>query len=230
MDDYYWKGIHADVSEFCKRCDKCQRTNRVLKRPRAELHPIPVVKVWHRVGIDLVGPLPETKNGNKYIITLSDYFSKWPEAAAIPSKEATCVASFLLEVFCRHGWPKIVLSDQGREFVNQINSCLFERTGVQHCVSSAYHPQTNGLDERLNQTLVTTIKKVVDACSNDWDEHISAALYAYRISKQASSKFSPFFLMYNRQPRKAVSLAIDEQDNATHDSDENGKVVGVDII
>ena len=102
--------------------------------------------------------------------------------------------------------------------------------GVQHCVSSAYHPQTNGLDERLNQTLVTTLKKVVDACSNDWDEHISAALYAYRISKQASSKFSPFFLMYNRQPRKAVSLAIDEQDNTTHDSDENGKVVGVDII
>ena len=65
----------------------------------------------------------------------------------------------------------------------------------------------------------------------NWDEHISAALYAYRISKQASSKFSPFFLMYiNSQPRKAVSLAIDEQDNATHDSDENGKVVGVDIL
>ena len=167
MDDYYWKGIHADVSEFCKRCDKCQCTNCVLKRPRAELHPIPIVKVWHRVGIDLVGPLPETKNGSKYIITLSDYFSKWPEADAIPSKEATCVASFLLEIFCRHGWPKIVLSDQGREFVNQINSCLFERTGVQHCVSSAYHPQTNGLDECLNQTLVTMLKKVVDACSND---------------------------------------------------------------
>ena len=69
MDDYYWKGIHADVLEFCKRCDKYQRTNHVLKRPRAELHPIPVVKVWYRVGIDLVSPLPETKNGNKYIIT-----------------------------------------------------------------------------------------------------------------------------------------------------------------
>ena len=84
-------------------------------------------------------------------------------------------------------------------------------TGVKHCVSSAYHPQTNGLDERLNQTLMTTLKKVVDACTGDWDEHISAALYAYRISPQASSKFSPFFLMYNRHPRKAVSLAIDEQ-------------------
>ena len=80
IEDFYWKGVHADVSEFCKRCDKCQRTNRVLHKPRAQLHPIPVTKVWHRVCIDLVGPLPETKRGNKYIITLSDYFSKWPLA------------------------------------------------------------------------------------------------------------------------------------------------------
>ena len=201
------------MRDFCKRCDKCQRTNRVLQKPRAELHPIPVTKVWYRVGIDLVGPLPETRRGNKYIITLSDYFSKWPEAAPLPSKEATGVASFLLDTFCRHGWPKVVQSDQGREFVNAINSSLFEMTGVKQCVSSAYHPQTNGLDERLNQTLITTLKKVVDASSSDWDDHLSAALYAYRISRQASSKFSPFFLMFNRQPRKAITLAIREERN-----------------
>ena len=183
----------------------------MLQKPRAELHPIPVTKVWHRVGIDLVGPLPETRRGNKYIITLSDYFSKWPEAAPLPSKEATGVASFLLDTFCRHGWPKIVQSDQGREFINTINSCLFEMTGIKQCVSSAYHPQTNSLDERLNQTLIATLKKVVDASTDDWDDHLSAALYAYRISRQASSKFSPFFLVYNRQPRKAITLAIREE-------------------
>ena len=77
------------------------------------------------------------------------------------------MARFLLDMFCRHGWPKLVQSDQGREFVNGVNSCLFKLTGVKQCVSSAYHPQTNGLDERLNQTLVTTLKKVVDACSVD---------------------------------------------------------------
>ena len=91
-------------------------------------------------------------------------------------RQHVAIAHFLLETFCRHGWPKYVLSDQGREFVNGINSTLFEMMGVKQCVSSAYLPQTNGLDERLNQTLVTTLKKVVDACSADWDEHISAAL------------------------------------------------------
>ena len=211
VDDFYWKGIYADVKDFCKHCQKCQCTNRVLQKPRAELYQILATKVWHRVGIDLVGPLPETRRGNKYIITLSDYFSKWPEAAPLPSKEATGVASFLLDTFCHHGWPKIVQSDQGREFVNTINSCLFEMTGIKQCVSSAYHPQTNGLDERLNQTLIATLKKVVDASTDDWDDHLSAALYAYRISRQTSSKFSPFFLICNHQPRKAITLAIREE-------------------
>ena len=178
-----------------------------------ELHPIPVTKVWHRVGIDLVGPLPETRQGNKYIITLIDHFLKWPEAAALPSKETADIASFLLDIFSRHGWPKIVQSNQGWEFVNKINSCLFEMTGVKQCISSAYHPQTNGLDEWLNQTLITTLKKVMDASSDDWDDHVSAALYTYRVSKQVSTKFSPFFLMYNRQPQKAITLAIEEENN-----------------
>ena len=161
----------------------------------------------------LVPSLHETRRGNKYINTLSDYFSKWPEAAPLPSKEATGVASFLLDTFCHHGWPKTVQSDQDREIVNVINSCLFEMTGVKQCISNAYHPQTNGLDERLNQTLIKTLKKVVDASSDDWDDHLSAALYTYRISRQASSKFSHFFLMFNHQPRKAITLAIREEHN-----------------
>ena len=183
LQDFYWKGLHADVIQLCKHCDKCQRTNHQLQKPRAELHPIPVTKVWYRVGIDLVGPLPETSSGNKYIITLSDYFSKWPEAAPLPSKSAEGVAKFLFDTFCRHGWPKVIQSDQGREFVNEINTRLFQLTDIQHCVSSAYHPQTNGLDEHFNQTLVNTLKKVIDSSTDDWDQHLSAALYAYRISK-----------------------------------------------
>ena len=153
--------MHADVKELCKRCDRCQRTNHLLQRPRSELHPIPVTKVWNRVGIDLVGPLPETRAGNKYIITLRDYFSKWPEAAPLQSKCAEGVADFLFQVFCRHGWPKIVQSDQGREFINEVNDCLFKSTNLKHCVSTAYYPQTNGLDERFNQTLLTLLKRLL---------------------------------------------------------------------
>ena len=84
----------------------------------------------------MIGPLPITKKGNRYIIPLVDYLTKWPEAKAT----AVTVATFLLEVFSRHSWPKVIISDQGREFVNELMSHMMELTGTEHRVSSPYHP------------------------------------------------------------------------------------------
>ena len=80
---------------------------------------------------------------------------------------------------------------------------MFKLTGIEHRISSPYHPQTNGLDERTNQTLTRALIKFSEAKEN-WDLNIDAALYAYRIAKQDSSQFSPFFIMYNRNPRMAI--------------------------
>ena len=91
-----------------------------------------------------------------------------------------------------------MISDQGREFVNQVESELLELTGIEHRVTSAYHPQTNGLTERFNQTLQTALLKVVNDKQTDWDYHLPGILYAYRISKQKATKYSPFELMFCR--------------------------------
>ena len=89
----------------------------------AELHPIPVKdEVWHTIGVDLIGSLPETPRGNKYILAISCFFSKWPEATALPDKTATGIAEFLFKCFTRHGCCKVKISDQGREFVNQVGT------------------------------------------------------------------------------------------------------------
>lgn len=85
-----------------------------------------------------VGPLPETPRGNKYIITVTDYFSKWPEAAPLPDKTAVGVANFLFSIFCRHGWPERIISDQGREFVNAVT-----RYRVKNCTVSEQTDDTN---------------------------------------------------------------------------------------
>ena len=82
----------------------------------AELHPVPV----HTIGVDLIGPLPETTRGNKYIMTVSCYFSKWPEATSLPNKSAIGVAEFLYKCFTRLGCCQVKISDQGREFVNKV--------------------------------------------------------------------------------------------------------------
>ena len=98
----------------------------------------------------------------------------------------------------RHGCPKVILSDQGREFINQVNKRLFELTKTEHQVSSAYHPQTNGLVERFNQTLQRSLLKLVNKEQNNWDEYIDGVLFAYRTSCQKSTKKTPFEVLYCR--------------------------------
>ncbi len=186
---YYWKSMTKCIDSVVSICDQCQRQNKKLEKPTASLHPITVDSPWYRIGIDLVGPLPRTDSGNAYIITCSDYFTKWPEAAAIPSKEASVVANFLFTLITRHGSPAIIQSDQGREFVNELNRHLFELTGVEHRISAAYHPQTNGLDERFNQTLVNALTKLTGEKPEEWDQYIDPVLFAYRFV----NRLTPFF-------------------------------------
>lgn len=132
------------------------------------------------------------------------------EAKALPTKESSGVAKFLYSLICRHGVPKKVQSDQGREFVNSVNDHLFKITGVKHIISLAYHPQTNGLIERFNQTLQRSLLKMVKEKENEWENYLDSVLFAYRTSKQASTKFSPFFLLYGREPRLPMDLIIEE--------------------
>ena len=179
-----------------RRCEVCQRSKRKFDKPSPMLHPIPVSDTWKKVGIDLI-ELPKSRNGNQYCITLTDYFSKWPEAEAVPTKEARHVAAFLYKMILRHGCPEEIVSDQGREFCNQLIDLLEELTGFKHKITSAYHPQSNGLDERLNQTLKSKLQKLVNEHMDDWDELIDNILFAYRSSRQDSTKCTPFLLMYH---------------------------------
>ena len=98
----------------------------------------------------------------------------------------------------RYGCTKILISDQGREFVNEVNKTLCRKFKTDHRISTAYHPQTNGLVERYNQTLQRSLVKLVNKEQNDWDKFIDGVLFAYRTSKQKSTDVTPFELMYCR--------------------------------
>lgn len=208
---YFWKNLYSDVREYVNSCDKCQRTNAKLQKQAGQLHPIKVQpQVWKRVGIDLIGPLSTTKKGNKYIITCTDYFSKWIEADSLADKTAQSVAKFLLRLICRLGCFEYCHSDQGREFVNQLNSTLFDMVGIKHCVSAAYHPQSNGLDERTNRTVSRALLKFINLQQDDWDEQLDGVLFSYRTSVHASTKYTPFYLMYGRDPVLPIELRVSE--------------------
>ena len=161
---FYWKGMKKDIIDYVKSCKKCVEVNPKVAKEAPPLHPIPVpAKVWSLVGIDIVGPLQETNQGNKYIVAITDHFSKWSEAKAIPDKSAESVAKFLYSVVCRLGCMETLISDQGREFVNEVIDSLMVKFKTDHRISSAYHPQTNGQRERDNRTLKVTREE-----ANSW--------------------------------------------------------------
>ena len=99
-------------------------------------------------------------------MTVTDAYTKWPEASALRTKSAKDVSAFLYSLLCRHGCPAEIVSDQGREFVNATVQQLNAYTATQHKVTAAYHPQTNGLSERMNQTLINALEKLNNAESN----------------------------------------------------------------
>ena len=104
------------------------------------------------------------------------------------------VLSMLLQLFCVFGCPNLIISDQGREFMDDVTDLLFEKTNTEHRVTSAYHPQTNGLTERFNQTLShCLIISRINEAQTDWDEMLDPILFSYRVSRQASTKY---FLMF----------------------------------
>ena len=193
---YFWPQMYDDIKDYIRSCDSCQRRGR--KRNIEPLQPIPVGEPFSKIGIDIVGPLPLTENGNKYIVVATDYMTKWPEAKAIPQATAQQVANFIYEdIICRHGCPHIILSDRGSHFRNQLIDKLLEKFEIKHIYSTPYHPATNGLVERFNRTLCESLAKTTATISK-WDENIPPVLFAYRTARQATTKIEPFYLVYGR--------------------------------
>ena len=153
------------------------------------------------------------------MIVCTEYTTRWVEAGGIPGKSATTVTNGIFElIITRYGCPESILTDQGPEFVNEMNLIMCKEFSIKRRLCSPYHPQTNGLTERCNQTLINVLTKYVNSQKNNWDKLIKWALMSYRANKQASTKYSPFFLLVGKQIRLPIENDIDPLDN-THESE-----------
>ena len=140
----FFPKIKEKVTEFVNTCEACQRVKVGNKFDKGgeTLQSVTVPReIWKQIGIDLITNLPITAQGNNTLAVVIDYTSKWVEAKPLKGKHADGIAQFLYECMCRHGAPNVVISDQGREFVNKINDRLFELCNIRHNITSAYHPQ-----------------------------------------------------------------------------------------
>jgi Integrase zinc binding domain/Integrase core domain len=216
---YYWKGMKKDIEEYIKSCDRCQR--RGNKGGEEFLNPIEVGKAFDKIGIDFVGPLKRSNKGNKYILVITDYLTKWPEAKALREATAEKVAEVLYkEIICRHGCPKIIQSDRGTHFNNKLIKQLCDKFRIKQQLSSPYHPQSNGLVERFNRTLCEALAKTLEN-EKQWDEYIDPVLFAYRTNKHSTTKQTPFYMMYGRE----ATIPIEEVEVISEEREDNAETI-----
>ena len=144
------------------------------------MKPIDVVPVpFYMVGIDLIGPLKLTRQGNKYILPIIDYYMKYAEAVALSNQEAETVVRALEQVFVRHGMPSVLLTDQGRNSESHLVASMCHLFGIEKRRTTAYQPQTDGLCERFKGILKSLLRMRVNNDKDDWDEQLPHPLLAY---------------------------------------------------
>ena len=212
----YWPRYMEDIQRWTRSCEECQKRNSPPTAP-APLVPIVASSPFEKVAWDIMGPLPETKRGNKYILVLTDLFTKWVEAFPLKETSAETLAGVLYtEFICRFGLPKYIHSDQGRNLCGKVMQSLCGLLGIQRTNTTAYHPQGNGQTERFNRTLESMIAKMTEENSQDWDLHIPHALYAYRTAIHESTDFSPFSLVFGRSATLPIDLMLGRSPSRTN--------------
>lgn len=206
---FYWPNLKEDVKNWCRNCTVCASANGPLHRRKAPMQKYNVGAPFERIAIDIAGPFPVTDHGNKYILVAMDYFSKWVEAYALPNQEAITVADVLVKEFIsRFGVPMELHSDQGRNFESSVFSRMCEVLGIHKTRTTALHPQSDGMVERMNRTMGKYLSKVVSKHQRDWDQYLHLFLMAYRSSVNESTRLTPANIIFGRELRLPCDLAF----------------------
>lgn len=199
-DRFFWLGWFGDVKQWCRECVDCGSCKAVGKQWRAPLQSVVASRPYERVALDILGPLPETPRENKYIVVIGDYFSKWTEAFPLPNQEAETVAKLLVEQWvCRLGAPRVIHTDQGRNFESKLFTEVCRLLNIHKTRTSAYHPQSDGMIERFNRTLAFMLSFFVDDNQTNWDTLLPYVMMAYRSSVHSSTGFTPYKVVFGQE-------------------------------
>ena len=201
---FYWPAIGKDVRHYETTCKACQLVKGRLGKWEVPLSTLSEVtlKPFQTVAVDSVVNLPETSNGFKHMVVLVCYFSRYP--IAIPVKDLslqTFVEVVMTHLITEHGCPERLVSDKGGQFVGKLAHALYRYMRIRKQATSAYHPQANGLCERMNGTIVQGLKTMAEDHPEDWDKELPWFLLAYRTTMHSVTQCTPFELVHARSAR-----------------------------
>ena len=205
---FLWPGMRKDLELFVKSCETCAKYKSDGQKRKASMKDFRSGISMERICVDIVGPFPESNNGNKYALVVTDCFMKYVEIYPMLNQEATTVAQIMTkEFFSRYGVPTYLHSDQG----TQLESALFAETckilGITKTRTTPFRPQSDGQSERNIKTLTKMIAMTSED-QRDWDEHLLFLSMAYRATTQESTGLTPNFMMYGRELQMPVDIMI----------------------
>lgn len=200
---YWWPQMSRYIGQYTKACDLCLRTKVQRQLPIGELHPLPIPQQrWEQISVDFIAELPEA-HGYDAVMNVVDSVSKrahfLPTHTTISAEGAARL--YLTHVWKLHGLPQRVVSDRGTQFVATFTKELYRLLGIKLSTSTAYHPQTDGQTERVNQELEQYLRLFTRERQDDWDELLPLAEFQYNNHIHASTKETPFMLDTGRHPR-----------------------------
>ncbi len=172
-EKFYWVGCCQAIDNWCQRCNVCasRKGPHKLKHGPAQMYLSGAP--MERVAIDILGPLPETEQGNRYLLVAMDYFTKWPEVYPLPNQEAITVARALIGgFFCRFGLSLEIHSDQGRNFESKVFAEMCRLMRIYKKRTTPGYPQSDGMVERFNRTLLNSLAMYTSNHQRDWEEYL----------------------------------------------------------
>lgn len=202
--------MRKDIANYLTKCLECQQVKVEHRHPAGLMQPIPIPEwKWEVISLDFITGLPKSKRGNDSIMVVVDRLSKSAHFIPVQStyKTVQIVDLFMREIFRLHGIPKTVISDRDAKFTS---AALFTGQGTQVNFSIAYHPQTDGQTERVNQVLEDMLRMYVMQQPIRWEEYLHLVEFAYNNEYQESLKMSPFEALYGRQCRTTINWSSPE--------------------
>ena len=206
-DRFYWPNMHADVEHFIKNCKRCL----LRKTPTTERAPLTSIHTYQPLELLCVDylTLEPCKGGTQNILVITDHFTKYAQAIPTKNQTAKTTAEALFKNFILHyGIPTTLHSDQGQQFESNIIQELCKLLNIKKSRTTPYHPMGNGTTERFNRTLLKMLGTLENELKSDWKSHIPALVHAYNSMPQETTGYSPYFLMFGREPRLPVDVAL----------------------
>ena len=207
---YFWPQMIVDITNYINSCLICAKRKAYGKR-MAPLKPLePSLFFWQRIAMDIVGPLPETYSGNRYILVMSEYATRYMIAVAMKDQKAKTVAKhFIINVILKYGSPLQILTDQGKNFLSNLMKDICSLLNIKQTRTTAYHPATDGNVERFNRTMGDMLATGLSKDINRWDEYLPFVIYIYNTSVHTSTNETPHYLLYGQDPIEPDDISSD---------------------